>query len=547
MGSIFGNALAKKTRTTDNSTQTINSTTTPINPSWVEPGLQGLFGQITDLSGRDPRTVVPGTSSLQDLAFGMGSKLSDAGTPFTSMANTYGQRAADWNPAMVTASKAAAPGSLDVAGAKASLAGMGLGDLATAGSATAQQTGAAAQYAAAQIDPNKVSLADRPEITSERISGLMSPYMSQVMEGLQRQLDYSSGKARQAYEKKSAGSGAFGGSSYGLGRADLEGQLARENGATTANALQTGYNTSLQAALAELGLQADTGKFNAGSKNAAQTVNVGALNDAGQFNAGQTNDLSKANAQLGTQAEIANAGNRTQTSVANSGLLGDLAKMNAQLGTQVSLANAGAANDANRLQYSTLADLAQSNAGNETIAARDNASAWNAGADRALDAAGLFRNLGNDASTNSQNITELLAQLGGDQRGVAVDQSQLGLLAKLAGITGALPLDLLRGQTTNGTTVSTGLQKSSVSDPMGDMAKIAQAAAAFSDERLKTDIETVGYDDKGRRWVDYSYIWSPGERQRGVIAQEVAKTDPKAVQTGPNGFLMVDYSKLEDA
>jgi hypothetical protein len=468
--------MGKTSKQTSNQTST--STTTPINPSWVEPGIEAMFGNIGELGKRDPASFIPGASTLQQLAFGQAPGLAGAGSDYNIMANAYGQRAADWQPAMVTAANAQAPGAMNVAGAKASLGNLGMTDLATAGSATAQQTGPAAQYTAAQIDPNKVSLADRPEITSERISGLMSPYMSQVMEGLQRQLDYSSSKARQAYEKKSAASGAFGGSSYGLGRSDLEGQLARENGATTANALQTGYNTSLQAALAELGLQADTGKFNAGSKNAAQTVNVGALNDAGQFNAGQTNDLSKANAQLGTQAEIANAGNRTQTSVANSGLLGDLAKMNAQLGTQVSLANAGAENDASRLQYSTLADLAQSNAAGQNRAGEVNAGAYNAGADRALQAAGLFGDLSNSAADNARKNTALIGDLGTQQRAIDGEQAMAPLTIQqlLAQTMGQLPLNLLRGETTNGT--QTGTTTSKESNPMGALGTLAMLAAA---------------------------------------------------------------------
>lgn len=72
------------------------------------------------------------------------------------------------------------------------------------------------------------------------------------------------------------------------------------------------------------------------------------------------------------------------------------------------------------------------------------------------------------------------------------------------------------------------------------------AAMAMSDGRLKTDVETVGYDARGRRWVDFKYVWEPEVTHRGVIAQEVMKTDPDAVMMHPSGFLMVDYGKLED-
>lgn len=70
--------------------------------------------------------------------------------------------------------------------------------------------------------------------------------------------------------------------------------------------------------------------------------------------------------------------------------------------------------------------------------------------------------------------------------------------------------------------------------------------AALSDERLKRDIRTVGYDAKGRRWVTWQWLWDGegAEPSTGVIAQEVAANDPQAVTVGPHGFLMVDYSKL---
>lgn len=99
------------------------------------------------------------------------------------------------------------------------------------------------------------------------------------------------------------------------------------------------------------------------------------------------------------------------------------------------------------------------------------------------------------------------------------------------------------GGTSNGT--MTGTQKTS--NPFGAITNAAMAAAMFSDARLKTNVETVGYDAAGRRWVEYAYVWEPGERVRGVIAQEVRKTDPSAVVVGPGGFLMVDYTQLEAA
>jgi len=71
---------------------------------------------------------------------------------------------------------------------------------------------------------------------------------------------------------------------------------------------------------------------------------------------------------------------------------------------------------------------------------------------------------------------------------------------------------------------------------------------AFSDMRVKENIRTIGHDRQGRRWVEFNYRWEPPEAVRqGVIAQEILKTDPDAVQVDPaTGLYRVDYSKFED-
>jgi hypothetical protein len=84
-------------------------------------------------------------------------------------------------------------------------------------------------------------------------------------------------------------------------------------------------------------------------------------------------------------------------------------------------------------------------------------------------------------------------------------------------------------------------QKKSSNNLIGGI--IGGVLSIFSDERLKENIRTVGYDDKGRRWVEYNYIGSKTVRQ-GVIAQEIMESDPEAVHVGPFGYLMVEYGRL---
>lgn len=64
-----------------------------------------------------------------------------------------------------------------------------------------------------------------------------------------------------------------------------------------------------------------------------------------------------------------------------------------------------------------------------------------------------------------------------------------------------------------------------------------------SDIRAKENISLVGKRN-GYNVYDFNYIGEP-QRYRGVMAQEVLKTNPNAVAVDPrDGLLMVDYSKL---
>jgi hypothetical protein len=88
-------------------------------------------------------------------------------------------------------------------------------------------------------------------------------------------------------------------------------------------------------------------------------------------------------------------------------------------------------------------------------------------------------------------------------------------------------------------------QKKSSNSLLGGI--VGGVLSIFSDERLKENVRTLGYDAKGRRWVEYNYIGGKTKHQ-GVIAQEIMESDPDAVHVFPfGGYLMVDYSKLQEA
>jgi hypothetical protein len=69
----------------------------------------------------------------------------------------------------------------------------------------------------------------------------------------------------------------------------------------------------------------------------------------------------------------------------------------------------------------------------------------------------------------------------------------------------------------------------------------AGAKAFFSDIRLKSNIVKVGNHPIGIGIYEYDIF---GQRERGVIAQELMQVMPDAVHQHPSGYLMVDYGRL---
>lgn len=225
---------------------------------------------------------------------------------------------------------------------------------------------------------------------------------------------------------------------------------------------------------------------------------------------------------------------------------------------------------------------------NMDAARRQDASFRNAELSQGTTAQRLQALLAGDANARSNVLTQ--AGLGTDLRNITQQQlnAPISLLQARTGLTQGLPYNLFTGQTSDGTSNSTSTTKSS--DPLGSLGTLAMLAAApftggasllgaglgglgaaaaagtaglaglggsiagglgslgaiASDGRIKTDVQTVGYDAKGRRWVDFRYRGHK-DVHRGVIAQEVMLTDPDAVSVAPQGWLQVDYGMLEAA
>jgi hypothetical protein len=109
-------------------------------------------------------------------------------------------------------------------------------------------------------------------------------------------------------------------------------------------------------------------------------------------------------------------------------------------------------------------------------------------------------------------------------------QAPISALQSYGQLLGALPQ-------TGGST-STSSQHAGIGDAISGIA----SAAAMSDSRLKQDIEKIGKEN-GFNIYKFKYLWSPVE-YIGVMAQEVMKTVPDAVEVMSNGFMAVHYDKL---
>ena len=65
-----------------------------------------------------------------------------------------------------------------------------------------------------------------------------------------------------------------------------------------------------------------------------------------------------------------------------------------------------------------------------------------------------------------------------------------------------------------------------------------------SDIRLKENIVEIGKSSEGYKIYEWNYKSIPNKRYSGVIAQDVVKINPMAVDIRDN-YLVVDYSKVD--
>lgn len=370
---------------------------------------------------------------------------------------------------------------------------------------------------------------------------------------------------------------------------DLEDQLSRQgisvgsdayNNAMAqfSNAKTQAYNAAAESAITQganigaeqagLGISQNANVFNealAGQnsifgQNLAANQNLfGQEATAANQNFGQA--LAANENTFGQEATAANQ-NFNQALAGNNSVFNQQATAANQNFGQTLAANQNAFNQANA---ASTTNFGEALAGNQNMFGQDISASQNNYGQAAQSEQQLF----DQALAGNQNVFNqaVTGQQQGTAEQVTAENQPINLLTQLLGGVPSLPTQtqVNPAQTSVNPTDVIGANALSTNAAMqAYQAKLAQQNAMFgglaslggsglmalamSDAALKENVETVRYDDAGRRWVRFNYIWDdPSIVRIGVIANEVEASDPGAVIAGPFGFKMVDYTKLRDA
>jgi hypothetical protein len=164
---------------------------------------------------------------------------------------------------------------------------------------------------------------------------------------------------------------------------------------------------------------------------------------------------------------------------------------------------------------------------------------------RKMDVTGLGRGLAGASSgayagaTGAGTAGMNTAMSAGNQFSQAFNQgAQYGLQGAEMGIRG-------QGAILNAQTSAYNADQNSGLDVGGLLGGAAKMYTAFSDARLKQNIEAVGRDERtGLTLYEFEYTNGDGRRFVGVMAQDVIKKYPDMVSTMPNGYMAVNYAGL---
>lgn len=472
---------SKKTKTTSNQT----ATTTPnLNPA-ASNAIDNYYSGVGQLQGLPSSSVVTNPNPYQ---LGAASQT----------ANLLSQLSAKggFNAVQPSAYSASKVGNIDAP---------------TAATATV------ADYDPVALASDTSGLAGKDVATYGGASA--RPYMDQYMNPLlsdyvdATMADYwdNAGRQQADYERLGALNKGLGGSSYAIGKAELDANLNRGAASTRAGLYSDAWNKALGAGQSDAAnatsagiasmqaqnqrdetlasLASQLGMFNAGAQNDRSQSIFDALNQLGMFNAGQENDL--LSQIYGEQNENARQDAAAQNDVLSQIYGGTLSNN----------------------QFNAQQALNQKNA--------------------AIQAAGLLGDMGNDLYSI-------------DRQNQLAPYTQAQILADL--INGGGILGTTTGQTATSSGTSTTKESGGLlGQLLGPLAQLGSAAITKSERRVKRDIVKIGQEPDGLGVYRFRYIWDDDDApvNYGVMRDEVARFRPWALGPVVDGVGTVDYAKLE--
>jgi hypothetical protein len=349
------------------------------------------------------------------------------GDASTGIKNLIGSKSAYTAPTNLgyTASDATSTGytSSDAAAIKADAAKLGIAPTAAEKTSTYAPTLENYQMGGADKVATK-SFTDKGTAAS-----YMSPYMANVLDIQNKELERQAGIASSVRGAQAAKAGAFGGSRQGIENAEANRNLAMMKNANTAQGMQQAYEQAMQQFNAEQGYGLQ-----------GQIANQQAGLTVGQQNLGANLGVQQLKTQTGTQIDLANLANKQQTELANQALKGQYGLTQGQFdqganmqtsaqAQQAALANAAAKSAASQFgaaasNQAALANAAAKNAAaqfgaGQNLASAQTAAQYGLGANQlSLQAAGQLGALGSQELQAQQGIYGLQNQIGAQQQGL---------------------------------------------------------------------------------------------------------------------------------
>lgn len=237
-----------KSKTTNTSNRTANTTTTPIVPEWGSSLVQGAAGQVANLLGQDGSKFIAPANALQNQAAAGAARLGET-YPRATPGLPSGPADTSWLSPHMTADTPFASG------------------------------GKAYDY----------------------VGRYLNPYLNEVVDASAADFDANAGQVRAQQALDLAGAGAFGGSGAALTQSMTEGELARGRATTLSGLRSRGYEQALGAAAgdADRATQARIANAQTALQDRAQKVGFG-FQAQNQLLAADANQREN----LGLQAQI---------------------------------------------------------------------------------------------------------------------------------------------------------------------------------------------------------------------------------------------------